>query len=209
MERCAESLGYRISVVHEYDPGPNPGPAVAYASAHEEYWAVRDQHPILCSNLKNDLEKIPQTELSCRRVIDATYQSDFFMVFSKFSKYFKPKFNSESFARSMAHGASKLMDIAYITENEAHLHLFCTLSCISFANIDAKVSRVDTARISEGIIRFFYKEPKSIREFFREVTVTNLENLENREVTTKFIPASTFKSAEMCVSSSGNFANAT
>jgi hypothetical protein len=104
----------------------------------------------------------------------------------------------------MAHDASKLMDIPYITESEAHTYLFCTLSCISFADIDAKVSAVDGTKISDGTIVFFYREPRAStrsREPFREVTVTNLGDPENRKVTSRFVESPTFKPAEANVPS--------
>lgn len=163
-------------------------------TAGTEYQQIRAQHPTLLRKLACDLEKIPPSDLSCRKVIDVTYQSELFQVFKNTSLAMCDVWN-ESFAREMANDASKLMDVAYITSDEGRLLLFCMLSCIGFAEIDSKISDVDASEVKNGILKFIYVHPMNVRpsgQSFTEVTVSNLSHSEKREVTARFVGAPTF-----------------
>jgi hypothetical protein len=152
------------------------------------------------AGLKNDLEKISQTELSCRNVINTAYKSEVFQIFTHISKYNEEEYWNESFAREMAHDVSKLIDIDYITASEFNTRLFCMLSCTSFADADATISDIDTTKISSDILRFIYVSPHRGRpgqNLYREVTVINLSDPQNRKVSSKFVKAPSFETDEV------------
>jgi hypothetical protein len=174
-------------------------PSVFLAEGERQVFC--EEHPELIHRLKNGLEKIPQTELSCQRVVGVASESELSRTFACVSKYYKPEFNNRQFARKMAHDVSKLMDIDYITANEFNVHLFCMLSCILFADIDATISDIDTTKISSDILRFIYVSPHRGRpgqKLYIAVTVVNLSDLQTRKVLpSKFVKAPTFETNEI------------
>jgi hypothetical protein len=198
MKANIEYLGYEVAVSYPWAPSGDQAPMGRLVCAGCEYGALSGQHPILIEKLRNDLAKIPQGELSCRKVLDATYKSEIFDVFKNISKHFDPKYRNESFARNMAHDASKLTDIPYITESEAHMYLFCMLSCIGFIDMEAKISDVDKEALPDEL-KFICIHPHRARPgqtIYREITVTNFGDPENRKVTSRFVKSPTFKPAE-------------
>ncbi|MDR0595678.1 MAG: hypothetical protein LBF94_03245 [Puniceicoccales bacterium] len=206
MERYVEYAGYKFNISHRFNlscsrEDPMPDFFGCRLLASEECKAVCTQGTSLMAELKSDLEKIPQAELSCRRVINTTYKSEVFQVFTHISKYrYDCDSWNESFAREMAHGVSKLMDVDYITASESNARLFCMLSCISFADIDATISDIDTTEISSDILRFIYVNPHRARpgeKSYSEVTITNLSDPENRTTSAKFVKTPTFEMDEV------------
>jgi hypothetical protein len=204
MERHVEYSGYKFNISYfvpvnfnDAEDNSKPGAFTCRILAGDECRAVCTQEPSLIAGLKSDLEKIPQTELSCRSVINTAYKSEIFQVFTHISKYtYDCDSWNESFAREMARGVSTLMDIDYITASESNARLFCMLSCISFADVDATISDIDTTKISSDILRFIYVNPHRGRpgqNLYREVTVTNLSDPQNRKVSSKFVEAPTFE----------------
>ncbi len=185
MERCVSYGDYTINFSYPWNPGDSPTPGMGrLALAGFEYGAICSQYPELLKGLGNDLKRLPTGELSCRDVVDKTYESELFQVFARTSKYRDELWN-EGFAREMAHDASKLMDMQQIRCNP---ELFCWLSCISFADLNAKITDIDMAKLPSEIIKFIYIDSPR----YREVTVTNLANPENRKVTSKFVKSPTF-----------------
>jgi hypothetical protein len=195
MERLASHNGKTMRISYSFNPNSEPVCVMTECIlAHDECKSVMAQSPELMKKLRERLEGIPQKDLSCREVITKTIESEIFHIFIGISKYVR-KFSIEGFACSMASEVSKLMDIAHIISDKHLLLLFCTLSCVQFADIDAKVSRIDTSKISDGVIKFFYEEPLSHHELFREVTITNLRDSKERKVVSKLVFPE-FKEAE-------------
>jgi hypothetical protein len=196
MERHVEYAGYKFNMPSARDmENTYVGPMTAFFIARSECKAICTQGRDLVVELKNDLEKIPQTELSCRSVINITYKSEIFQVFTHISKYNMEEYWNEDFAQEMAHEVSKSMDVDYITASESNTRLFCMLSCIPFAAIDVTISDIDMTKISSDILRFIYTDPNSGWPG-REVVITNLSDPENRTTSAKFVNAPTFETDE-------------
>jgi hypothetical protein len=202
MERHVEYSGYKFNISHRFNLSCSrddlmPDFLGCNILASEECEAVCTQGMSLMAALKNDFEKISQTELSYRSVINTTYKSEVFQVFTHISKYMYD-FDSwnEIFARKMAYEVSKLMDVDYITASESNTRLFCMLSCIPFAATGVTISDVDTTKISSDILRFISTDPNS-GWHGREVTVTNLSDPENRTTSAKFVTTPTFETDEV------------
>jgi hypothetical protein len=200
MERCAEYSGYKVVISYPWVPVENQAPMGNFVCAGREYKALRKQHPTLVERLKTDLEGIPQKELSCRSVIAKTHESELFRVFTGVSEYTCDIWK-ERFARDMAHDASRLMDVAYIASDEGQLHLFCMLSCIGFIDMEAMVSDVSTAEVQSNTLKFICEYPSKVhsaKKTYKEVTVTNLSDLEKRETKARFVKAGKFSEIEQC-----------
>jgi hypothetical protein len=111
-----------------------------HIAAGKELMAVCTQAPSLMSGLKSDFERISQTELSCRKRLDITYESEAFQVFAHVSRYsYKSGCWNERFAREMAR---------HVKGSEFSARKFGMLSCVSFADVDANISDIDTTKNS-------------------------------------------------------------
>jgi hypothetical protein len=206
MQKFVEYSGYKFNISYFSDVNQFGNDVMSNAFtrrilAGNECRIVCTQEPSLMAGLKHDLEKIPQTELSCRSVINTTYQSEVFQVFTHISKYtYDCDSWNESFAQEMAHGVSALMDVDYITANKSSVRLFCMLSCIRFADRDAMISDIDMTTISSDILKYIYVNPHRAlpgEKVYREVTVTNLSDQENRTTSSKFVGAPVFEKDEI------------
>jgi hypothetical protein len=188
MKRHFEYLGYTFDILYlvnliDWPDDILPDAFTCYILANDECRAVCTQVPSLMAGLKSDLEKIPQTELSCRKALDTTYKSEAFQVFTHISKYTHICDSCcETCARVMAHNVSTLMDIDYITASESNVRLFCMLSCISFADRSAIISDIDVTTTSSDILRFIY----TADDEFREVTISTFSSPKNRKVSSEF-----------------------
>jgi hypothetical protein len=92
IERHVEFSGYKFNISYSDDFSDlgnyfMPGAFTRRILASDECRAVCTQGTSLMAGLKNDFEKIPQTELSCRSVINTTCKSEIFQVFTHISKY--------------------------------------------------------------------------------------------------------------------------
>jgi hypothetical protein len=152
MKRNIEHLGYAVEFTYgpHFIPDPNFKPTEANIGgmgdliiAGTEYRQIGTQHPTLLKKLACDLEKIRTKELSCRKVIDVTYQSDLFTVFKNTSLGVCDVWH-ESFAREMANDASKSMTIDEIKACPA---LYCLLRLMNATRFSMSVTDVDTVNL--------------------------------------------------------------
>jgi hypothetical protein len=58
----------------------------------------------------------------------------------------------ESVARQIAGKITKLMNVSYIAENEAHAYLFCMLTRVTAAELNDTISDIDASKIADGVL---------------------------------------------------------